>query len=457
MKTLVKTLNLYKPLSEIFSLYQQEECAVFLDSSLHNELGKYSIIGLNPYLQLKEEKGICFCNGTPQKCSLEQFLQKYLKENHEENITELPLIAGAMGYFSYDYGRKFEAIASRHQPTLAMPDAYICFYDNFIIENCEKQVLYVTAQGKLSGQEQSIGKIEAQVKQLSWGHQGKCVPNRQSIIAEYRANFEKEEYKQAIEKMIRYIIEGDIYIANMTQQLMVDSKRDPYQVFQYLRTHNPAPFGGYLNYGDFQIISASPERFLRLKNDIVETRPIKGTRRRGVTPQEDQQLKQELQSSEKDRSELLMIVDLLRNDLNRVCQPGSVAVTEHFGVETYATVFHLVSTITGQLKEEYGIMDLIKAAFPGGSITGAPKIRAMEVIDELEQNRRGLYTGSIGYLGLDGSSDLNIVIRTAVHQGGTYYLGVGGGITCESETEFEYEETLQKARAVLEAIGNGED
>lgn len=204
--------------------------------------------------------------------------------------------------------------------------------------------------------------------------------------------------------MMEYIRAGDIYIANMTQRLFMDSRKDPYDVFRYLRSHNPSPFGAYLNYGDFQIVCASPERFLQVRGGQVQTRPVKGTRKRGETRQEDERLRQELAQSEKDRSELLMIVDLIR------------------------------------------------AAFPGGSITGAPKIRAMEIIDELEHSRRGLYTGSIGYLSLDGSCDLNIVIRTAVYQDGRYHLGVGGGITCESDTEFEYEETLQKAKAIREAV-----
>ena len=191
---------------------------------------------------------------------------------------------------------------------------------------------------------------------------------------------------------------------------------------------------------------------MRVQNGMVETRPIKGTRKRGATPQEDAALRQELVDSSKDHSELLMIVDLERNDLNHVCVPGSVQVTEHFAVEAYATVFHLVTTIVGKLREKLPITQLIRAAFPGGSITGAPKIRAMEIIDELEHDRRNLYTGSMGYFSLNGDCDLNIIIRTAVHRNGCYHLGVGGGITCESDLEFEYEETIQKAKALLEAM-----
>ena len=233
--------------------------------------------------------------------------------------------------------------------------------------------------------------------------------------------------------MIRYIIEGDIYIANMTQQLTIESEKPPLDVFYDLRKNNPSPFGGYLDFGDYQIVCASPERFLKMKDRHVNTRPIKGTRKRGVTSEEDEMLRRELQDSGKDKSELLMIVDLERNDLNRVCTPGSVKVTELFTVEAYATVFHLVSDIEGKLEEGKNVMDLLKAAFPGGSITGAPKYRAMEIIDELEHGKRNLYTGSIGYLTLDGSCDFNIVIRTALHKNGKYHLGVGGGITAESD------------------------
>lgn len=271
-----------------------------------------------------------------------------------------------------------------------------------------------------------------------------------------KSDFVKQDYLNAIDSMIDYIRAGDIYIANMTRQISVESSRTPYEVFRYLREHNPSPFGSYFNQPEFQIVSASPERFLEVRDHKVETRPIKGTRKRGITPEEDLMLKEELAQSEKDKSELLMIVDLERNDLNRVCRPGSVKVTELFEVETYATVFHLVSTIIGELETDKTVPDLIASTFPGGSITGAPKIRAMEIIDELEHSQRGLYTGSIGYLSLNGDCDLNIVIRTAVHQNGIYHLGVGGGITAESELEFEYDETWQKAKAVVAAIAGGD-
>lgn len=415
--------------------------------------------------------------------SFESAVKKHCLNYYEENSTGLPLVAGAIGYLSYDYGRKFEQIETRHPKKIQVPEALFAFYDILIIEDKKEKKLYLTARGELEDARIEIELLEKEIKgscnraekknrnqealkihekkmrecrecfkEFGISEQKSSVPVQYEKKRSFAANFEKDDYMRTVERMVSYIVEGDIYIANMTQQLRMESSTKPYEVYRYLRTHNPSPFGGYFNYGGFQILCASPERFLRIKDGRIETRPIKGTRKRGRSADEDQRLAQELRDSEKEQSELLMIVDLERNDLSRVCVPGSVKVPELFAIETYATVFHMVSTVTGTLKENVHAMDVIEAVFPGGSITGAPKIRAMEIIDELEHDRRGIYTGCIGYIAFDGSCDLNIVIRTALYQNGTYYLGVGGGITCESESEFEYEETLQKAKAVLEAI-----
>ena len=429
MKRVTVELERYVPASAVFRLAAKEPGCAFLDSSLVNELGRWSILGLRPYKTLvKEQDGTLTEDGVScPDTDFETRLGEFLKQNRDENETALPIVSGAIGYFSYDYGREHMGVPSGEKDVEPIPQARVGFYDLLLIEDCHEK----------RGMEEGF-------PALPDAHATKPIA--------VRPNFEKEEYKTAVDRMIRYIIEGDIYIANMTQRLDVMSDREPLAVFEHLRTHNPSPFGGYLDCGDHQIICASPERFLRLRDGVVETRPIKGTRKRGETPEEDEALRRELEQSEKDKSELLMIVDLERNDLNRVCRPGSVEVTELFTVETYATVFHLVSNIRGELAQGSDVIDLLRAAFPGGSITGAPKYRAMEIIDELEHGKRGLYTGSIGYLTLDGECDLNIVIRTALHRDGRYHLGVGGGITSESDLEFEYEETLQKAKAVLEAL-----
>lgn len=445
----IRMLEQYPPIHRIFDLFAEDEMAVFLDSSLQNALGRYSVIGLFPYLTLV--KGETFTvNGVECQQRFEDYVKEYLNGHREENPTELPILSGAIGYFSYDYGRKKEGVKSRHEKKVEIPDCILCFYDVFIAEDHSAHKLYLIANGNRGDSRRVTEELALRIREIPEEKQEESLRDGSRISVE--ANFEKEAYLKAVDDTIRHIVEGDIYIMNMTQQLRVISQREPYQVFRWLRRENPSPFGGYFQYGDFQIICASPERFLRMKKGHVITRPIKGTRKRGATPEEDEALKKELADSKKDQSELLMIVDLERNDLNRVCVPGSVKVTELFQVETYATVFHLVANVEGDLEEGKNVMDLIEAAFPGGSITGAPKLRAMEIIDELEHDRRNLYTGSIGYLTLSGDCDLNIVIRTALHRDGVYQIGAGGGITCESELEFEYEETLQKAKALLEAL-----
>lgn len=451
-KTVIKKLAQYKPIHEIFELFKEEDQAVFLDSSLQNDLGKFSIIGRRPYLSLKQD-GKFFVNGKPSDETFEVFMKRYLMEHKEENGTDLPMISGAIGYFTYDYGRRREEIKSRFEKENDLiPEAVWNFYDNYIIENHNSEEVFLIAGGHTCPAEKSISELEKQIWKLSNESGGTCKEPEEEYEVSILPDSGKQEYLEAVEKMRNYIVEGDIYIANLTRQLILESKKGPYETFCKLRNINPSPFGGYFQYGDFQVVSASPERFLKMCRGQIETRPIKGTRKRGETKAEDDFLREELRNSGKDKSELLMIVDLERNDLSRVCKKNTVKVPELFAIEEYATVFHLVSAITGTIREDKDVMDLIRASFPGGSITGAPKIRAMEIIDELERGKRGLYTGSMGYITLDGCCDLNIVIRTLIHKDGKYHLGVGGGITCESEDEFEYEETLQKAKALLEAL-----
>lgn len=452
---LLREFDQYPPIDRIFSLIHCREDAVFLDSSLKNQLGRYSIIGLSPYLKLVKGEDHFTVNGQICKeMSFEDYVKDYLKRHREENDTPLPLVSGAIGYFSYDYGRKKEKVPSRHPKEIEIPDCILVFYDNFIIEDHQSRRLSLIANSH--GQDASAG-MEAMTSLLAKAADDKDYSDTLKIHPlvppDVRANFSRHDYMEAVDRMIQYIIEGDIYIANMTQQLQIASSVKPFDFFSRLRKKNPSPFGGYFNYGDFQVVSASPERFLKMTRGQIQTRPIKGTRKRGSTAEEDAALKRELENSGKDKSELLMIVDLERNDLNRVCVPGSVKVDELFSVETYATVFHLIANVTGTLEPELTVMDLLEAAFPGGSITGAPKLRAMEIIDELEHSRRNLYTGSMGYLSLDGDCDFNIVIRTALYQKGIYHIGAGGGITFESDLAFEYEETLQKAKALLEILG----
>jgi para-aminobenzoate synthetase component 1 len=267
------------------------------------------------------------------------------------------------------------------------------------------------------------------------------------------SNFSREDYLRTVERVIEYIRAGDIFQANLTQRLLYPlAELDPIDLFERLRSVNPAPFAGLCIDDDWAVISASPERFLRVENGEVETRPIKGTRRRPRGPEADLFTQDELRSSEKDVAENVMIVDLLRNDLSRVCQPGTVRVPQLCQVESYRTVQHLVSEVRGRLKPDATPWDLIRAAYPGGSITGAPKVRAMEIIAELEPTARGPYTGSLFYVGFNGAMDSNLLIRTFVWKDGWLQCGVGGGIVAQSDPVAEYEETLHKAAGMLHAL-----
>jgi para-aminobenzoate synthetase component 1 len=269
-----------------------------------------------------------------------------------------------------------------------------------------------------------------------------------------RSTFTHRGYLDAVARVREYIVAGDIFQANLSQRFQAPAPSAPFDLYGKLRRRNPAPFAAYLGFGDVVVLSASPERFLSLDENgrHVETRPIKGTRPRGLGPMHDAALGRALSESDKDRAENVMIVDLLRNDLSRVCRPGTVRVPELFALEQHPTVHHLVSTVVGELEPEADAVALLRAAFPGGSITGAPKVRAMEIIAELEPTRRGVYCGSVGYISTSGAMDTSIVIRTYVALNGQVYFQAGGGIVADSDPELEYRETLDKARALIEIL-----
>ncbi|MFQ5901372.1 MAG: aminodeoxychorismate synthase component I, partial [Thermodesulfobacteriota bacterium] len=270
---------------------------------------------------------------------------------------------------------------------------------------------------------------------------------------EIKKNFSRDDYVRAIERVLKYISAGDAYQINLSQRFSLPLPCPPLNIYERLREINPAPMGAFLNLGDFQILSNSPERFFKVKDKTIRTFPVKGTKKRGVSPEEDHNLIRKLREDPKENAEHIMIVDLERNDLGRVCRHGSVMVEELNRIETYPTLHHIVSRISGRLREDVEISNIIEAMFPGGSITGAPKIRAMEIIDEIEPTSRGIYTGAIGYIDFSGNVDFNIAIRTAVAHKGMIHYQAGGGIVADSDPEKEHEETLLKAKAFFNAIG----
>lgn len=434
---------------DIYSIFSGEKDSIFLDSSKEDEnLSKYSFIGINQLEKFEVREGKCYLNslelqGKDGFLELEQRIEKYKLDVK----SDIPLIGGYVGYISYDAGRMIEKLPNTAKEDLKIPDMRFILYNNIIIFDLINKKSYITSLG-LNEESKDIEIIENRILNAK--------PLEKIELKEsntkFYSNFTKEEYINAIVSMKEYIRNGDIYIANMTQRFSCECKEKAFNIYSKLRSINKAPFSAYLNYDDFQIISSSPERFIQIKDRKVSTRPIKGTRPRGKNKEEDDLYRKELQNSEKDKSELLMIVDLERNDLNKVCIPGSVKVSELFKIEEYATVFHLVSTIDGTLDKNNSAVKCMREAYPGGSITGAPKIRAMEIIEELEGIKRNVYTGSIGYFDLRGNSDFNIVIRTILKKEDKAYFGVGGGITWESNEEEEYEETLQKAKALMRVL-----
>ena len=385
-----------------------------------------------------------------------------------------PFLGGVAGYIGYDYGSVLERIPSPRYDDLALFDVVLGLYDWVIAWDRQDGSASLVSLGLPAcgaEREQRARERRAMVKGRLGG---KAVPappaasrpaaaeqapsypvtsTDAAIAIGLRSTFTHRGYLDAVARVREYIVAGDIFQANLSQRFQAPLLEPPFDLYRRLRQLNPAPFAAYLGFDDVSVLSVSPERFLQLDRDRqVETRPIKGTRPRGLIPMHDAALGRALAESEKDRAENVMIVDLLRNDLSRVCRPGTVRVPELFALEHHPTVHHLVSTVVGALEPGADAVDLVRAAFPGGSITGAPKVRAMEIIAELEPTRRGVYCGSIGYFSADGSMDTSIVIRTMVASGGEVYFQAGGGIVADSDPELEYRETLDKARGLIDAL-----
>jgi para-aminobenzoate synthetase component 1 len=366
-----------------------------------------------------------------------------------------PFVGGAVGYFGYDLREHLEPVVRRTVTDLPLPDMLLGLYDAIVAYDHERGESYLCSTGYPEREPNANRRWARQ--RLQWLRNLLAAVELPTLAAPERllgltANFTHEGYLEAVEQALEYIAAGDIYQVNLSQRFSTPYTGDPLPLYFRLREVSPAPFAAYLGFDEVTVLSSSPERFLRVDGRSVRTRPIKGTRRRGRSPEEDTRLARELWASPKDQAELVMIVDLERNDLGRVCEYGSVEVTELKALEAHPTVFHLVATVEGQLRADATAVDCLRACFPGGSITGAPKIRAMEIIEELEPTSRGVYTGAIGYMGWNGQTDLNIAIRTMVHAGGRLSFQVGGGIVADSEPEAEYQETLDKAQGMLRSL-----
>jgi len=451
---------------DIFRLFLDGSYPIWLDSSLKlNHMSQWSFLASDPFLifRSKDDRIVLTEQGRTEQVTGDplELLREQLNRFHVGSTKiPIPFIGGAVGYLSYDLGRSLERLPDNTTDDLDVPDIHLAFYNVIVAFDHKSKRYYGVSSGlPLQGaeaKEKAIAEFE-QIKSkltLSKFRSFQEVDAPRIKAQQVRSFFTRKSYCEAVEQVKGYISLGEIYQANLTQRFEAPLGLSAPSLYQRLRKTNPAPFAAFIDCGDdLKILSSSPERFLRLDGRTVQTRPIKGTRPRGGSAQEDYSNGNALLVSEKDQAELTMIVDLERNDLGRVCTYGSVKVPELVTLEEYATVYHLVSTIEGKLSTERDIIDLIRATFPSGSITGAPKIRAMEIIEKLEPTRRGIYTGSIGYIGFDGNADFNVAIRTLVNKGSEVHLQVGAGIVYDSEPELEYEETLYKAKALFQSLG----
>ena len=458
MKGVIQEIPYVDPL-QVFSLFSEHKDVIFLDSAkLQKDCSRYSFIAVDPFLTLTSKNGLIKLGEETFHGDPFEILAKQLLKYSQQNDEDLPPFQGGIaGFFSYELGHHLEDLPRAKIDDMQFPDMALGFYDLVIGFDELKKRAWIFSNGF---PEQDFQKRETRAKKrLAW------LLNQIEQISELmayfplaekniRSNFTSEKYQEAVRKVIDYILAGDIFEANISQRFHVDLPFNfsTFNLYRKLRMLNPAPFGAYLNLAETIIISASPERFLLLENQNIETRPIKGTRPRGKNHEEDDALAKELLASEKDHAENVMIVDLLRNDLSKVCEDHTVKVPQLCGLESYATVHHLVSVVTGKLKQHLTAVDLLRATFPGGSITGAPKIRAMEIITEIEAVTRGPYCGSIGYIGFNGDMDTSITIRTFAIKNNVATFQAGGAVVMDSDPLGEYEETLAKAGALRRSL-----
>lgn len=440
---------------------------VLFDSSLHRpELGRYSFLSADPF-ELFEQSAD---SSSDAIASMESVLESF----PATTIPGLPPFqGGAAGLLTYELGQCFERLPVPEWDFLKLPRAVIAVYDWTLAWDHEQGRCWFIGHGypeesdlhrssRAECQWRSILKALSSGPARSSAAHG-VIPERAhrpegwptfpfDAASGIASNFNHDGYLAAVQQVIDAIYAGDIFQANLSQQFTAPTDRSPIENYLSLRQQNPATFSGFFAHDDWAVLSSSPERFLKVKEGIVSTRPIKGTRQRHLSPEADLFMRDELRESEKDRAENVMIVDLMRNDLSRVCLPGTIQVTELCRVEVYETVAHLVSEVVGKLRPDATFRDLISATFPGGSITGAPKIRAMEIITEIEKTARGAYCGSLFYRGFDGAVDSSILIRTMTQRQGWLSLPAGGGIVAQSVPEQEYQETLHKVRGLLRAL-----
>lgn len=405
------------------------------------EKGRYSIIGKSPFYETKGE----------DFKEVEEALKIYEVEN-EEN---LPFVGGAVGYAAYDIAKKFEKIPSVNEDILKMPDLHYMFVKEAVIYDHFKEKIILV---KNIGEEEIYEEVEKEFQELIAIIEKPFIENKRNkekntkTAFSYTSNTTKEEFVERVRKAQQYIFDGDIFQVVLSQRFTMDITAEPFEIYRVLRGLNPSPYLFYINFGEYTLVGSSPEMMVEVRKGIVSTCPIAGTYPRGANEEEDERLAQALLQDEKEKAEHVMLVDLGRNDVGRISEYGSVKVPKLMEVEKYSHVMHLVSTVQGKMKPQYNMINALTSTVPAGTLSGAPKIRAMEIIEELEQQKRGVYGGAVGYLGFDGSMDTCIGIRTVICKEHKAYVQAGAGIVLDSVPEKEYEESLHKAKALLKTI-----
>lgn len=413
-------------------------------------LGRYSFLGISPSVIFKS-KG----KGANPLEELKSYLMRY-KPVSTEGLPRF--CGGAVGYIGYNVVRFFEDIPQQNEDDLALPDTYFMITDTLVVFDHVQHTIKVVTNAKIDGNpekayKEAVARIEDLVAKISKSQAPPIVESRRKPPRlKVKSNFSKEGFKKKVLQAKRYIRNGDIIQAVLSQRFETKIKCEPFNIYRALRSINPSPYMYYLKGEGFHIIGSSPELLVRCEDGVVETRPIAGTRPRGPTPALDLRLEKELLAHPKERAEHIMLVDLGRNDIGRVCQKGSVKVTDFMVIERYSHVMHIVSNVVGKLRKDKDQFDVLAATFPAGTVTGAPKIRAMEIIDELENIGRGPYAGAIGYFSFSGNLDSAITIRTIIVKGDTAYIQAGAGIVADSVPEREYQETVNKAKGMVKAI-----
>lgn len=463
MSALVHKLPYHHNSANLFERIAHEPWAMLLDSGQMldpstnkpgSQYGQYDILVANPIATIVTKgDDTTIVDGLTTQVSKEdpfKILNELLARYQAKDLG-VPFAGGAVGYFSYDLGRRIEQIEDKNIPE-DIPEMMLGIYDWAVVVDHRKQQTTLISHG-LSDQTKLNWQAICDLFEPSYQQS----ENMFEATSGTHCNFTQKSYLEAFKQIKHYIQAGDCYQVNLAQRFSADVEGDSWIAYKKLRTISPAPFMAFMQLphqeGDcFQVLSNSPERFIQVIGKHVETRPIKGTRPRAKTAAQDLAYAQELQTSLKDQAENLMIVDLLRNDIGKSCETGSVKVEKLFQLQSFANVHHLVSIVTAKLKQNTTVIDVLKGCFPGGSITGAPKVRAMQIIEELEPNRRGVYCGAIGYIGFDGKMDTNIAIRTAVKCKGQLSYYAGGGIVADSDGTKEYLETLDKASTMIELL-----